>query len=43
MQRIIERWNGAITDVLNRFDAILAEATAGSRAVTPGSSSTSAR
>jgi phage FluMu protein Com len=33
MQRIIDKWNAAITDVLARFDATLAEATAGSQAL----------
>jgi hypothetical protein len=35
MQPIIDRWNRAIADVLARFDDILAEAAAGSRALIP--------
>jgi hypothetical protein len=33
MQQVIERWNAAIADVLDRVDAILADASAGSQAV----------
>ena len=33
IEQVIERWNAAITDVLVRADATLADASAGSQAV----------